>query len=44
MDGPLALNAKVVESCLAHCLHMTNTGAVNSYAEPRVVHCRMRIE
>ena len=42
--GPLALNAKVVEGCLTHCLHMTNTGAVKCYAERRVVHCRMRIE
>ncbi len=43
-DGPLAQNAKVVEGCLAHCLHMTNTGAVVCYAERRIVHCRMRTD
>ena len=43
-DWPLAQNAEVVEGCLAHCLHMTNTGAVVCYAEWRVVHCGMRTD
>ncbi len=42
-DWPSTQNAKVVEGCLAHYLHVTNTGAVTCYAERRVVHCRMRL-